>query len=225
MSDNSLNNNTTVNGTCDFRVNNQVSLEQDNCHKIFRDKQSEGPGIYRLNRYNDKTCGIPSVIECASQNPTVLFRDGYGITECYVDDDTQLRIGKSRKNPKCPNQLFTRPYRTVPYMGRGSGNSCIESQIRHGEDTKEKKQCNVLAGVTISNVDPASMPMIGHLKENIQDPVHIVPEVALDGWVRGGAPSRQIVRDIEYLEKCGSKYQKMAADKVNNLSPFNNLPY
>ena len=102
MSDNSLNNNTTVNGTCDFRVNNQVSLEQDNCHKIFRDKQSEGPGIYRLNRYNDKTCGIPTVMECASQNPTVLFRDGYGITECYVDDDTQLRIGKSRKNPKCP---------------------------------------------------------------------------------------------------------------------------
>ena len=52
-----------------------------------------------------------------------------------------------------------------------------------------------------------------HLRNNIQDPVHIVPEVALDGWIRGGAPSRQIVKDIEYLEKCGSKYQKMAAQK------------
>ena len=54
------------------------------------------------------------------------------------------------------------------------------------------------------------MPMIDHLKNNIQNPQHIVPEVALDGWVRGGAPSRQIVKDIEYLERCGSNYHKQA---------------
>ena len=98
-------------------------------------------------------------------------------------------------------------------MGRGSGDSYLESQIRHGEDTIERKQCNTLAGINIKNIDPNHMPMIDHLRNNIQDPSHIVPEVALDGWIRGGAPSRQIVKDIEYLEKCGSKYQKMASQK------------
>ena len=225
MSSNNLNNNNNnnnkpfvycENNSCDFNIQNQTSLDQDSCQKVFRDKQSESPGIYHLNRYNDTTCGIPTVMEVASQNPTIIFKDGYGITECYVDDDSKLRVGRTRKNPKCPNQLFTRPYRTVPYMGRGSGDSYLESQIRYGEDTAERKQCNTLAGINIKNLDPNHMPMIDHLKNNIQNPSHIVPEVALDGWVRGGAPSRQIVKDIEYLEKCGSKYQKMAANKYNN---------
>ena len=34
-------------------------------------------------------------------------------------------------------------------MGRGSGNSYIESQLRPGEATGEKRQCNTLAGITI----------------------------------------------------------------------------
>lgn len=220
MSSNQINNTKPfiycAENNCDFNINNHTNLDSDNCQKLFKDKQSESPGIYYLNKYNDTSCGISTVVEVAAQNPTINFRDGYGVTECYVDDDSKLRVGRMRKNPKCPNQLFTRPYATVPYMGRGSGDSYLESQIRVGEDTAERKQCNTLAGINIKNVDPNHMPMIDHLKNNIQNPVHIVPEVALDGWVRGGAPSRQIVKDIEYLEKCGSKYQKIAAQKYNN---------
>ena len=81
----------------------------------------------------------------------------------------KLRIGQTRKNPKCPVQLFTRPYATVPYMGRGSGNSYVESQLRPGEATAEKKQCNTLAGITIPNVDPNAMPMIDHIRNSIQN--------------------------------------------------------
>ena len=126
---------------------------------------------------------------------------------------SQSSVLTKRKNPKCPIQLFTRPYATVPYMGRGSGNSYVESQLRPGEATGERKQCNTLAGITIPNVDPNAMPMIDHIRNSIQDPRHLITEEALQGWVRGGAPSRQIVRDIEYMEKCGSQYQKMASEK------------
>ena len=57
------------------------------------------------------------------------------------------------------------------------------------------------------------MPMIDHIANSIQDPRHLITEEVLTGWVRGGAPSRQIVRDIEYMEKCGSQYQKMVTRK------------
>tara|TARA_B100000795_G_C22803805_1_gene443521 strand:- start:187 stop:852 length:666 start_codon:yes stop_codon:yes gene_type:complete len=194
-------------------LNNLSSLRNDSCHITFKDKQSESPGIYNLNQYRECDCGIPKVIETASSNPEVQFRDGYGVSECFIDDDTELRVGQTKKNPKCPIQLFTRPYSTVPYMGRGSGDSNVESQLRPGESTGEKRQCNTLAGVTISNLDPNSMPMIDHIRNSIQDPKHLITEEALNGWVRGGAPSRQIVRDIEYMEKCGSQYQQMAAKK------------
>ena len=99
-------------------------------------------------------------------------------------------------------------------MGRGSGDSFLEAQLRPGEATLEKKQCNTLSGINIPNVDPNHMPMIDHLRNNVQNPVHIIHHDALEGWVRGGAPSRQIVRDIEYLERCGSNYHKMALEKT-----------
>ena len=226
MSSNRLNNENTFTthlnyeGKLDLFGKNR--LNEDNCEKVFTTKQSESPGLYRLTAYRDCDCGVPSVIETAAEHPTLQFRDGYGVSECFTDDDSQLRIGKTKKNPKCPNQLFTRPYKTVPFMGRGSGNSFVESQLRPGEATGERKQCNVLAGINIPNVDPNHMPMIDHLKNNIQEPRHLIPEEAMEGWVRGGAPSRQIVRDIEYLERCGSNYHKMAAEQSRkNQVQFN----
>jgi len=202
-----------VNFEGDFNLQNLSKLNEDKCHRVFREKQSEHPGIYNLTQFRDCECNIPKVVEVASQNPEVQFRDGYGMAPCNIDNDSIMRIGDTKKNPKCPIQLFTRPYATVPFMGRGSGNSYIESQLRPGEDTGERKQCNTLSGINIPNNDPTHMPMIDHLRNSIQDPIHIVQEEAMEGWVRGGAPSRQIVRDIEYLEKCGSEYQKRAVKK------------
>ena len=193
-------------------IQNPNRLNEDNCEKLFTTKQSESPGIYNLTQYRDCQCGVPQVVETAVENPMIQFRDGYGISECFMDEDSDLRVGQTKKNPKVPNQLFTRPYKTVPYMGRGSGDSFVESQLRVGEDTFIRKQCNTLSGINIPNVDPNHMPMINHLKQNIQNPIHIIPHDALEGWVRGGAPSRQIVRDIEYLERCGSNYHKQAME-------------
>jgi hypothetical protein len=34
------------------------------------------------------------------------------------------------------------------------------------------------------------------VEKNIQNPVHLIPEVAAAGWVHGGIPSRQYVRDV-----------------------------
>tara|TARA_B100000123_G_scaffold272560_1_gene255892 strand:+ start:42 stop:740 length:699 start_codon:yes stop_codon:yes gene_type:complete len=212
-------------GTFDIQGLNR--LNEDNCEKLFTTKQSESPGIYNLTQYRDCECGVPQVVETAVENPMIQFRDGYGVTECYMDESSELRIGKTKMNPKTPNQLFTRPYKTVPYMGRGSGDSFVESHLRSGEDTLIKKQCNTLAGINIPNIDPNHMPMIDHLKNNIQHPSHIIHDDALEGWVRGGAPSRQIVRDIEYLERCGSNYHKLAMEQSRKnqveFNPNNNM--
>jgi hypothetical protein len=39
-------------------------------------------------------------------------------------------------------------------------------------------------------------PLIKPVRDNIQAPKHLVPEVAAAGWIRGGIPSRQYVRDV-----------------------------
>ena len=57
--------------------------------------------------------------------------------------------------------------------------------------------------ITVNNM---FTPLVDHLQENVQNPEHIIPEDALSGWTRGGNPSRLLVRDVSYLEKCGYKY-------------------
>ena len=79
--------------------------------------------------------GIPNVVETAVENPMIQFRDGYGISEYYTDESSGLRIGETKKKSQSSQPTLTRPYATVPYMGRGSGNSFVESQLRIGEDT------------------------------------------------------------------------------------------
>ena len=44
--------------------------------------------------------------------------------------------------------------------------------------------------------------MIKKLRENVQNTDHIIPEDSERTWVRGGLPSRQIMRNIDYSRRC-----------------------
>jgi len=183
----------------------KTKLNEDKCYENENNKQSVFPGRYMTSNYNICECGINKVVEFATENPYMVFRDGYGVSECNVDDSSKLRIGNTRKNPKCKNQIFHRPYLTVPYMGRGSGNSEIETKMLPGESTTQRKQCNTLAGVSIDNY---FMPLVKNLQDNIQNPNNLIQENADKKWLRGGVPSRQLVKDIDYLERCGKQLNK-----------------
>ena len=208
----------------DMKVNfnDLTGLDDDECLQTEKTRQSIGPGDYKLSNYNYCDCDMSKIINNATDNPTITFKDGFGISECNVNKSSELRIGKTKKYPRCPNQLFTRPYLTVPYMGRGSGNSFVESNLITGEDTSEKRQCNTLAGVTIDNF---FTPLVPNLKDNIQNPNNLIQEINTQKWVgnvhpRGGIPSRQIVKDIDYLQRCGDSLEmkKVLINKKNYLN-------
>lgn len=201
----SYNNGTGIkmNRQANLNLNQKTTSNYDGCFVNQQTMQSVGPGNYMTENIYSCECSIPEVVETATNQPNVFYRNGYGPSGCVVDENSNLRVGKSRKFPKCPNQLFTRPFLTVPYMGRGPGNPYLETQLLPGEDTSVKRSCNTLSEITINNM---FTPMVDHLSENVQNPVHIIPEVAQEGWIRGGVPSRLVVRDVDYLEKCGYKY-------------------
>ena len=180
----------------------KTQLNEDKCYTLETTKQSTFPGQYTLSNYNTCDCKMSDVVKFATENPYMKFKDGYGVSECNINDSSKLRVGKTRKNPKCKNQLFHRPYLTVPYMGNGSGNAQIETQLVPGEDTTQKKQCNSLSGITIDNF---FIPLVKNLKDNIQNPNYLIQENADSKWIRGGIPSRQIVKDIDYIERCGKR--------------------
>lgn len=181
----------------------KTNLRDDRCFIDVHTKQSMGVGQYRISNHYQCECLAPDMVKTATNLPSVFFKNGHDVGSCVINDSTSLRIGKTRKFPKCPNQLFARPYTTVPYMGRGAGNMVVESEIQPGEDTRLKRGCNSLSGVFIPH---QFTPLVDNLSDTVQNPNHIVQEHVDEGWIRGGSNSRLIVRDVDYLERCGHEY-------------------
>jgi len=179
-----------------FVVNQQASLYSDRCAVKVDEKESAGPGEYLLSNYHSCECGAKDVESSALNQPSVMYRDGYGIQGCKIDDDSNARFSQ-QTNPKLKQQLFQRPYATVPYMGNGCHYPDKESQLLFSEQTGEKRSCNVLAGVTIDNY---FTPMIDCLKDNIQNPKNLIEETY--GWTRGGISTRHNLKQVDYARRC-----------------------
>lgn len=192
-----------------YRMTNRATgLHYDECYETIQKKQSAGPGAYQLSNFHSCNCEIPDVQHAAIDRPGFAakqFRDGYGWTGvkgCNVDKDSSLRNCKNLTNLKVINQLFERPFLSIPYMGKGSGNPKCETMLQPGEDTFQQKPCNSLSGIDVT--DYRMIPLVPSLKEKIQNEKHLIEEN--NGWVRSGLPSRQMIRNKDYLESCGYKH-------------------
>lgn len=193
------------NSNCNFNLRKWTRLDDDVCYLDTRTSQSLGPGEYRTSNFHSCTCKAPQVANVAHSQPDLFFRDGFGwvgMDGCVVDADSMARNGTILTNMRCRNQLFEPPYLTTPNISRGTGDQCVEGSLLEGQDTRTGKSCNTLSEVTINNYFQPLVPSV--LSE--QNPKHIVQEVVDANWIRGGAPSRQIVRNIDYRVRCGQKY-------------------
>jgi hypothetical protein len=194
-----------------FNINN--SLDNDEDFKATESEASTGIGNYQVNRpiiSCDKFDKIQEFKDTVGANALRPLKDGYGISVCNVDVDSKYRIGVPNPNPKNVNQLFTRPYLTVPYMANGNLSTermDIESELITGDYEMDTLP---LAGVSLFE-DHVFVPLTRNLKDNVQNPVHLIEESAdrvvpnnyRDAWIRGGIPTRQEVKDVDYLERSG----------------------
>ena len=85
-----------------------------------------------------------------------------------------------------------------------------DSTLRQKEDkltnksdfASDQKPC---IGTTEATFGNYFTPMIPKLKTEVQDHKHIIPEDSKQDWVRGGLPTRQMVRNQDYLRRCQEK--------------------
>ena len=120
-----------------------------------------------------------------------------------VDTDTNLRQSKDQlTNQRDINQIVERLFITTPDLKRGPHDVDVESVLINSDASSDQKPCNSLAGVSLGNY---FTPMIPKLSQEVQDTEHIIPEDSLNEWVRGGLPTRQMVRNADYLRRCQEK--------------------
>lgn len=176
-----------------FQIQQFTRVHDDPCDQAVQNRESTGPGAYQV------TSLLPAATTAAATayaQPVVPLTTGYGWSASHIDADSVLRNHAMQTNsPHCPlrGRVQARPFMTVPFMGRGRGDADVESRLTMPEFVRMGKDCGTLSDTFYSG---QFTPLIPYVAANIQNPVHLIPEVASAGWVRAGVPSRQWVRDL-----------------------------
>jgi len=146
---------------------------------------------YLLSDYNVNSS---SYVQFATKQPSVLFSGivhGNGINGHVVDNETALTMKNTNDRPLEKLQLNQRPFATVPYLGKGGFDPTLESQLQQGEIASDKKSINTITEQSFMGY--SLYPTDTKMQERVSNPSYNVEEYALDGWIRGGIPSRELV--------------------------------
>lgn len=178
-----------------FKIDEITRLNDDVCYNNGELNQNNSINDYMLSNYASCDCGIKNVLETSTENRGLVVKDGYGVSECNVDNDSVLRHGEQKRRYKVDQQLFPRPFATTPFVARGEHKPDLESRILSSLQTVRHSQ--------MQNFDQNNVytPLVPNLQNTIQQPIHIIQESVNDNWLRGGIPSRQTVKDIDYFER------------------------
>ena len=185
-----------------FDSPSRIGLDQ--CNKSQTDIQNVASCNYTTQNYFSSDCSMKNPINLATSQPGIMYNGGYnsGAGGCNIDDSSKLQIGSIQTHPRCHIDLFQRPFATVPYLGRGSVNPIMESQIQQGEQIVNKKSTSNLSEK--SYIKYHQTPLLPAVQEKIKN--SSIESDASQGWIRGGVPSRELTRDSDYFNK-HSTYQ------------------
>jgi|TARA_B110000967_G_scaffold192373_1_gene218960 hypothetical protein len=184
--------------TSEFTFDSLSRIGDDSCGLSQRNVQNSSQSSYLLTNFFSQDCGMKRPIEFATSQPNVNFTGGFqvGAGGCNIDTNSDLLIGTINTNPKCRISLYERPFKTVPFLGRGSSNPVLESHIQQGDMITNKKSINTTTEQ--SYIPYRNYPLLPSIENSVTNPANLVEGAALDGWVRGGVPSRELQKDKDY---------------------------
>ncbi len=189
---------------CVLGFDNNSRSFYDNCSKTNQEQSSQAAGNYSFQPTINSNPHQATNLSLSQPNVQINSGKGWiGYHGKSVDIDSRFRNAKNLTNTKEIHQLNREQYFNVPYLARGPGNPCVESILRPGEDSGQRKPCNSLAKDDMT--DRRFHPLVSSLR-NIQDPSHIVPEHVSNNWRRGGQSSREMHRNPNVLNQMGYQY-------------------
>ena len=190
-----------------FKLFAQDNKKDDSLFLGTEELQSVAPVNYILDNQYSCEKGLKEARSIQTSQPGINLSGGYGwIAEkgWLVDNDSNLRQKRDQlTNPNVKNQVFERLTLTNADLSKGYFDVDVESVIKPGNFTTEQRPCGPLSGV--STLDKTLTPMIPKLKKEVQNPIHIIPEDSKNDWVRGGLPTREMIRNKDYFRRYSEK--------------------
>lgn len=176
--------------------NQSTRLNQDSCSITLAEKQSQKVGSYISDPIGFCPCQSKSDYAHVMSEP--IHQQKQYFSSCNIARDSQTK-NVPLTNPREIHQLFTRPY-LGSFRGAGqhaSKDRVLETEILSGSLSINRKSTSKNSGVTVNRFqclpEHSNPQRVGHVVES---------------WVRGGEPSRDYIRKLNY-----EKYLK---NKRNN---------
>jgi hypothetical protein len=184
----------------DFKFNTMSRIGNDHCGLSQSNVQNVEASNYILTNHFSSDCNMSNGISTALTQPNINFSGTHqtGMGGCGIDTNSKLLIESPLSRHKCKISLYQRPFLTVPFLGKGTSNPMLESQLQQGDRQTNKK--SVVNSSEQSHIPLHHTPMIPSLAATVTNPVNLVEGVAADGWIRGGVPSRELAKDEDYFQ-------------------------
>ena len=177
-----------------YTFSNMSRIGLDNCNISQTDIQNTSACNYTTQNFFASDCSMKRPMDLATSQPGIMYNGGFNSSSCgtNIDDSSQLQIGTIQTHPKSHIDLFQRPFATVPYLGRGSVNPVMESQIQQGEQLMNKKSINTLSEK--SYIKYHQTPLLPVIQQQMNNSSQ---KISSDSS-RRGIPSRELTRDSDY---------------------------
>ena len=184
----------------DYQFNSMGRIGLDSTDQSQKNVYNTRFANYTLSNYFSNVVS-DSHVQFAIQQPTTTFSgmvNGHGLINGLVDDESKIFYSAENERPAEHIMLMPRPFLTVPYLGRGSCDPALESQLQQGETVGDKKSVSTIMEKSFSSY--ALYPTDDKMKDRVQDPAKNVEESALNGWVRGGMLTRDMSSDPKFQQ-------------------------
>lgn len=180
----------------DYTFYGMSRIGDDECSQTTRNLQNVTSANHHLKNYALSDLTLPNAIEFATMQPGINYSGPMHInaTGSNIDQSSKMLIGGIQTRPGCKLTLHQRPYASVPYLGRGVVLPDIETDITRGQVVSSRKSVTKLPEKNI--VKRSKTPLVPKLKDQINDPRFLVESIAHPNWVRGGIPTRDLMRDV-----------------------------
>lgn len=118
-------------------------------------------------------------VHFATNQPNIVVNGttfGHGLNGAVVDTESLLKMKGDNERPLEKLQLVQRPFLTVPYLGRGSADPTLESQLIQGELVRDHKSVTTIMD---KSFQPYSFyPTDSNMEEHVKN-------YAIDDWRMG----------------------------------------
>ena len=184
----------------DYTFYNMARIGADAVDNTQRNIYNTRMTGYTLSNYfSDSTSN--DHVRFATEYPNMMYsavNGGTSVNSSLIDIDSMLLVKKSNARSLEKLSLEQRPFLTVPYLGRGSCDPLLETQMFQGETTNGSKSSSTIMDKSFMNY--ALYPMDQHMERHVSDAKYTVEEAAMDGWVRGGVASREWMNDQDFSQ-------------------------